>query len=188
MKFILNTSVRPHFCALFDDQDKLIDIQKWEEHRRDSEETFSFLKKNKADSLPISFVGGVSGPGGFSSLRVGAGILNALSFSKNIPIHSVRSDIWIRKFVGSDHFVLESFGEKVFVPENGKLTLTTIANAVEKFRDQPLFVKILPEDRQKQFPKIMELSLEGMEKVLLSVLQQQDPQNIFLPEYLFPAI
>lgn len=91
MLFVLNTSVDPHFCALFDEDHNLIDQVSWEDRKQDGSQVFEFLQKHPEN---ITFIGGISGPGGFSSLRAAAGILNALSFKYQLPIHQVREDQW----------------------------------------------------------------------------------------------
>ena len=188
MKFILNTAVDPHFCALFDSAGKLIECHKWTNRRRDGAETFDFLESHKAEDLKINFCGGVAGPGGFSSLRAGAGILNALAFAKKIPVHQVRADRWIAEFLGSKDFVLNSFGDGVWVLESGELIRMPVGGAAEKFSDTPIFVGLLPPEKRGKFKKTLDVSLERAEKVLLEVLEKTQPQEIFHPDYEFPPV
>ncbi len=193
MKFILNVAVDPHFCAFFDDNDRLIEKHEWMVNRRDGAEVFDFLERNNVSKQDITFIGGVSGPGGFSSLRAGAGILNSLSFAKDLPIHQVRADVWVAEFLqlkeeNSDHFLLNSFSDGVFYLEKGKLQRIKIDEAVTKFENQKMFVFLLPSEKRDRFPQKINLSFENSEKVLLEVLKKQKPKKTFIPDYEFPPV
>ncbi len=166
----------------------------------DGAETFEFLKKHNIESQNITFLGGVSGPGGFSSLRVGSGILNALAFAKKLPIHQVRADLWIAEFLkqnkeNPDHFLLNSFSDGVFFIEKNadevsqpRLQRININEAAEKFKDQKMFVDLLPAEKQVNFKSKIDLLFENAEKSLLEVLKKQSPQKDFVPDYEFPAV
>ncbi|MCK5461203.1 hypothetical protein KAI58_04425 [Candidatus Gracilibacteria bacterium] len=191
MQFILNTSFDPHFCALFDEKDQLVAFHFWENRRKDAFEIWSFLKIY--DHSNLDFIGGVTGPGGFSSLRAGGVILNALAFSKNLLVHGIRADIIIEAFLiqqGKDcDFLLNSFGKFVFCRKgNGKLERVETEKAVEKFEQEVLFLGLLPLEKQAAFKQKQEVSLNGIEKVCLEVLQKAEPQKSFLPDYEFPAV
>lgn len=199
MKFILNTAVDPHFCALFDESGNLIERREWTNRRRDGAEIFEFLntylinpgvKNSKTPGL--SFIGGVTGPGGFSSLRAGAGVLNALSVAHKLPIHQVRSDIWIGAFLAEHNqnpeaFVLNSFSEGVFIPEKGELVRMDATQAVQKIKT-PILTALLPEAKQNLFLQKIDIPFEKTETTLLAVLQKASPQEMFLPDYEFPPV
>ena len=102
MKFILNTAIDPHFCFFVDEENNIVDLHIWENRRLDGKEVFEFLEKYPKEREEINFIGGVSGPGGFSSLRVGAGIINAIATAKNIETRSIRADQWIASLLGAD--------------------------------------------------------------------------------------
>ena len=89
MLFVLNTSLDPHFCALFDKDQNLIDQVSWEDRKQDGRSVFEFLEKHPEK---LSFIGGISGPGGFSSLRAASSILQALALKYDLPIHQIRAD------------------------------------------------------------------------------------------------
>ena len=184
MKFILNTSVDPHFCALFDEANNLIERQTWENRKLDGQEMFDFLKNHEGK---ITFCGGVTGPGGFSSLRAGGGVLNAVSVAHNIPVHQVRADKWIEQLLESRDFLLNSFSDGVFYQENDELVRITIDKAGDKF-DQPMFVGLLPAEKQEKISKTFNHSLEGSEQVLLKVLKESESQEQFHADYEFPAV
>ena len=119
MKLIINTSTDPHFCALFDAQGVLVKRLEWTVKKADGAKIFEFLKKHDVQNMELSLIGGVSGPGGFSSIRVTASILNSIGFAKKLPVHQVRADIWISEFLRVNNyppesFLLNSFSDGVF--------------------------------------------------------------------------
>ena len=184
MKFILNTAVDPHFCALFDEGDHLIERRDWVNRKLDGSEMFDFLKKHEGE---ITFCGGVTGPGGFSSLRAGGGILNAISVAHYIPVHQIRADKWIEQVIDSQDFLLNSFSDGVFYLDKDNLERITIDEAVTKF-NKPMFAGLLPPEKQEKMTKTFNHSFENSEQVLLKVLQEGKPQEQFHADYEFPAV
>ena len=195
MKFIINTSVDPHFCALFDEQSNLVDKIEWTTRKADGGNIFNFLQKNDISNMSLSLIGGISGPGGFSSLRVTAGILNSISLTKNIPIHQVRADTWISAILEMNNyppnaFLLNSFSDGVFYRNcsHKELNRTTIKEASQQFKNTDLFIEALPLEKKDQIKKSIKLSLKNSEKILLNVLETIPPQKIFIPDYEFPPV
>jgi len=193
VKFILNTAVDSHFCALFDEQGKLIKQQEWTNRRRDGQEVYEFLENEETDK--IIFCGGVTGPGGFSSLRAGGGILNTLAFSNKIAVHQIRADIWIREFLSSNSnkefelcFLLNSFSDGVFYTEGEELVRVDVEEAVKKFADQEVWVELLPEEKKEKFTKQSKISFDNKEEVLLKVLENSQGKEQFEPDYEFPPV
>jgi hypothetical protein len=194
VKFILNTAIDPHFCVLFDEDNNLLHRQEWTHRRRDGIEIFEFLETHlpSENAELLSFIGGVSGPGGFSSLRAGAGVLNALAFAHKIPIHHVRADIWIRSFLAEhgqneNAFVLNSFSEGVFVPQKDKLIRMNVSQAALEIQ-YPVFDALLPESKRSFFPQKINISFQNSEHSLLRSLLNCSPSESFLPDYEFPPV
>jgi len=193
VKFILNVSVDPHFCAVFDAHDMLLRTHSWEDRKRDGEEVFSFLSTLHLETRPISFLGGVSGPGGFSSLRVGATILHALAFRFQLPIHQVRSEVWIQEFLKEREITplppifLNSFGSSLFVFYNNNLVRLEKSLAHQQFLDVPVFLECLPEEKKEGFVPVRCPFLET-ETSLLRVLTSAPAQTSFFPAYEFPPV
>ena len=205
MKFIINASVDPHFCALFDAQNNLVDKIEWTTRKTDGKNIFDFLQKHNISKLNLSLIGGISGPGGFSSLRVTASILNVISLAKNIPIHQVRADIWVSEILksnnhASENLLLNSFSDGVFSilktnhePQttnhnSQELIRMTIQEAAKKFKSTPLFVDFLPAEKKELIKEQIKLSLEDSEKILLEVLEKSESQKTFIPDYEFPPV
>lgn len=78
----------------------------------------SLLKKIKADASQLKVVAVVIGPGGFTSVRIGVAVANALGYSLNLPIIGLRAG----DFSNNNELV-----EKVFLEsktsKRGKLVL-----------------------------------------------------------------
>lgn len=198
MKFVINTAIDPHFCAIFDDRDKLVKKKTWDFRPKDGVEVFEFLKKWKLAEMNLSFLGGVSGPGGFSSLRTAAGILNALGYAKKLPVHKVRADKLIAAFLSkvdekcANDFVLNSFSDGVFCSKpDGSLVRVNVEDAAAQFEDRPVFVSLLPDDKQRYFKKKLKIESElqqDLTSVLLEVLKVTPAEDVFVPEYEWAAV
>lgn len=187
MKFILNTAVNPHFCALFDDDGQRISFHTWENHRDDGSELWNFLKQ--CDSANITFLGGVSGPGGFSSLRVGAGVLNSLAFALKLSVHSLRADFWqeaLLKDTGA--IVLNSFGDGVWVRSGKDLVRKTAEEANRYFLGKSACVSWLPEEKVREFETPILVDMKEAPEVLLRLLKTVDAHPQCLTEYEVPPI
>jgi len=194
VKFILNTSLDPHFCALFDAQDVLIDSLRWTNRKRTGQIVWDFLEKHEISEKEMNFVGGISGPGGFSNLRVASGILNALSLKFDIPVYLVRADFFLKKFLEKNNktsakFLLNSFSNGVFYcDKNNDLVRITVEEAVKKFGENEIFTGFLPEEKSENFLKKITLNLKNLEQILLESLKETEPQLQFVPDYEFPAV
>ena len=65
-------------------------------YRRQSEKLLSaiddFMKINKVKLKQIKGIGVVTGPGGFTSVRIGVVCANTLAYALNIPVFGLRAD------------------------------------------------------------------------------------------------
>ena len=52
----------------------------------------AFLKANKISWDKLKGIGVVVGPAGFTSVRIGVAVANALAYARNLPIVGVRAD------------------------------------------------------------------------------------------------
>jgi len=191
VKFVLNLSLTPFFAAVFDEENILIEKIFCRELKNSSAKIWNFLQKFEIKK--IAAAGGICGPGGFSSLRAAATILNSIAFSQKISLFSMRADFFLKKILQQKNlknvdFLLNSFSNNIFFRDkNENLQQISVEIAAEKFRDQKFLVDFLPPEKQKFFRKI-NLKLENLEKNLLKILLQQRPKKVFLPEYFFPAV
>jgi tRNA A37 threonylcarbamoyladenosine modification protein TsaB len=192
VQFIINTSIDPHFCCVFHTDNTRAHYHQWTDRRADGREVWNFCAQNQIEPQKITFLGGVSGPGGFSCLRATAGILNALSFASGKPLYSIRAVQWIAAFLQHknqppDQFVLNSFGDAVFLPEaENKLRRVPVTEAAAT--QKPYYIGGLPPEKQKHFSHTLDLDFEGAEKILLTQLQSAPPQKNFSPDYEFPPV
>lgn len=183
MKFILNTAIDPHFCAIFDESDKLLEMRTWVDRRQDGVEVWDFLQKY--DVTQIDWCGGIAGPGGFSSLRAAAGVLNVISFAQKIPVHTVRADAVLQEVLGEVPFVLNSFGDAVWLPGD-ELQRVALGEVCEK----KYWVGALPETKAAAFKNQTDVPgwQEKMPEALFIALQKTEPQDTFHADYEFPPV
>ncbi len=193
MKFIINTSLEPEFCALFNKDNVLIDIIHFPNRRKTGLLIWKFLEKYNISSQSLSFIGGITGPGSFSSLRTTAGILNVLNLKFGLPVHQARADLMVKALLKKeripvDTFVLNSFGDSVFYPQNHQLIRASLDQVVEKFKQKTVCVSFLPKEKGLFFEKTMKVETSPLPQICLSVLEQQSPSVSFEADYEFPAV
>ncbi len=190
MKFVLNTSFDPHFCALFDAQDTLIAQSNWVISREDGQNVWDFLKMHLPPETKVSFIGGISGPGSFSSLRAGGAILNALAFKFNLPIHQARADQVIIDFLENENlegkaFLLNSFSDRVFTLENKHFVPQDFTSLDPSI---PFITTWLPANKATHFTNPISIDPLGPLHTILATLQKTAPQKGFVPDYEYPAV
>ncbi len=187
VKFILNTAIDPHFCALFDEAGIRIDYHEWENRRHDGKELWEFLKNH--DVSKFIFLGGVSGPGGFSSLRAGAGVLNSLAFATGLSVHSLRADFWQEALLqGKGEVILNSFGDGVWVRKNSILHRHSVEEAGKLFIQTPVCVSWLPKEKQEMFSHPIFIDMKQAPEVLLTFLEAVEPHTQCVTEYEVPPV
>lgn len=191
MKFVLNTSFDPHFCALFNKKSQLLFATHWHTPKEDGQRIWDFLNTHLNPAQSLNFIGGVSGPGSFSSLRTGGVILNALAFRFEILLHQARADRVILDFLNSQNinvpFLLNSFSDRVFQLENQNLKATDI-NHLELNKNQTIITAWLPSQKAERFKNCITVDPLGPLETLLKTLEKTTPQNLFIPDYEYPAV
>ena len=203
MHFILNTAIDPHFCALFSEAGDLIEVKSWDVHRRDGQEVYDFMARHNFSNQSISFIGAVTGPGGFSSLRVSSTVMQALSLKFGIPIRQIRADAWARDLFGHEHFILNSFGDTVWLNKCANEKIREYANNVkddlarlpaktiaEFFENESVATFFLPAEKAEHFINRSEqtYSDQQLAQSLLTNLQAQQPVKQFVPDYHFAPV
>jgi len=191
MKFVLNTSFNPHFCLLLDTQNKIIAETHWDLPREDGPKIWHFLKKHLSADASLSFIGGVSGPGSFSSLRAGGAILNALAFRFNLTIHQARADNVIQDYLTElNHpqmpFLLNSFGNRVFITSNGLKPVEINDEVLDK--SSPIITSWLPENKADKFENPIIMDPLGPKQTIIKTLEKNEGQKVFIPDYEYPAV
>ncbi len=183
MKFILNTVLDPHFCAVFSEKNILIDKIQWVERSQGGKIIYDFL--NKFDSAKFSFCGGLSGPGGFASLRLTANVLTSLSLVNNIDINQLSAGDFLFNVLKHENFLLNSFGQGVWIYKKGKISRKLLKD-VNKNKD--LVVQFLPLNKQKLFSSKIPFSVIDIEKKLLDNLLKTQAKESFVPHYEIPPV
>ena len=187
MKFILNTAVDPHFCALFNVSGKRLAYHEWENRRDDGSEIWQFLQDYTVSE--ITFLGGVSGPGGFSSLRAGASILNALAFATYLPVASLRADFWQEALLsGTGEVLLNSFGDGVWIRSGNDLVRKSGKEASELFYEDSVCVSWVPEEKAQRFQNPVFVDMKNAPEVLLSLLEKEATHPQFITDYEVPPV
>ncbi len=192
MKFVLNTSFNPHFCLLLDSDNNLKAEAHWEIPREDGIHIWDFLKTNLPSDVELTFIGGVSGPGSFSSLRAGGAILNALAFRFNLPIHQARADQVIQDHLkdmnqDSTSFFLNSFGSRIFTVDHDKLRPIEISDeSLDK--SASTITSWLPPNKAKNFNNSIKVDPLGPQQTIINTLENTTGQKVFIPDYEYPAV
>jgi len=192
-------AIEPFFCALFDAQDKLIKKISWQDAKKGSSLIWDFFEKEKILEEKISFLGGVSGPGGFSNLRVAGTILNTLNLKFAIPLHQVRADIIILEMINHhnqenpqnqkpQNIVLNSFGKGVFLKAGENLIRKNIPDISSSELEKSYCISFLPESKQSFFKNGFAIPLQNFPETCLKVLKMQTSVQFFLPDYECAAV
>ena len=192
MQFVLNTSFDPHFCALFDDNNDLIAQSHWAVPRHDGQQIWEFLAQHLAPNDKLNFVGGVSGPGSFSSLRTAGAVLNALAFKYQLPIHQARADAVIIDYLKqegreSENFLLNSFSQRVFWPQKKQLQVLELP-AAASLVPTPVITAWLPAAKAEHFTSAPDIAPLGPRQTLLNTLKNSSVHENFIPDYEYPPV
>ncbi len=194
-------AVEPFFCALMSEDNLLEKKITWEKPKEGAAHVWNFFKENKIQDQKISFLGGISGPGGFSNLRVSATILNTLSLYFDLKIHQIRADILAQIIIKEENknnkksfpqnILLNSFGKGVFLQnenDSKKLERINLPEISEEDLEKYWCVSFLPENKKENFKNSFEISFENIEIQTFKALELQKPQNIFVPDYEHPPV
>lgn len=192
LQFVLNTSFDPHWCQLFDDQDKLMAQAHWSVPREDGQQIWNFLATHLKPQDTLTFIGGISGPGSFSSLRTSGAVLNTLSFKFALPIHQVRADQAILDYLASINrsqapYLLNSFGQRVFWPQADELKVIDLASDTLP-TNQKFITTWLPEAKRSGLNTAENIDPLGPQKTILETLKNTQPQAQFVPDYEYPPV
>ena len=206
MKIILNMAVEPFFCAIFDSENNNVKKITWENAKEGSQKIWDFFKAESINHKKITFLGGISGPGGFSNLRVAGTILNTLGLYFHQEIHQIRADIWAFHMIQKENkknktdfpenVILNSFGKGVFFKaENNSekniiknLKRINISDLTIENLEKKWCISFLPENKKEIFKNNFEINLKTLELSALEILEKQKPQKVFCPDYECPPV
>lgn len=186
MIFILNTSFDPHFCALLSMDGEVMAQVTWEERKRDGEVVHAFFQTHIDSLNDLVWCGGISGPGGFSSLRAASVILNTLAWKQKTPVRVESALRVAREYIGEGSFLLNSFGQSVFVCDSG---MDFSQKFLSDFGTYDGFVGFLPEAKQLKIKEFSEkVDTQKLLDSLFQVLKCSEDKKSFVPEYFFEAV
>ncbi len=192
MKILINTAIKPHFCACVDTDERLLDVVFWDTPRQDGEHIYAFFKKHESLLSQITAIGGISGPGGFSSLRVGMLVLNTYRFVYGCEIYTVSADMCMQEYKKNmpahTVIVLNSFGKKGWiVKENGFVLVDDIAQWVSESSDR-LCLDFLPFEKRNGRKNDVEVDTSAFPIMLYRALQKSNSVAAAHPEYGFDVV
>jgi tRNA threonylcarbamoyl adenosine modification protein YeaZ len=122
MILIVNTCLKNSFEVIIADKKNDYKVKKVSGGFNCSEKLLttidSLLKKVKSDSSELKAVAVVIGPGGFTSVRIGVAIVNALGYGLNLPIIGLK----VADFSDNNELVKKVFLE-LKNSKKGKLVL-----------------------------------------------------------------
>ena len=127
MMLIINTANKEYLEIVLVEDKESFDIKKIEGEYRQAEQLLptieSVLKDKNKNISDIGGIGVVSGPGGFTSLRIGVVTANTLGYAMNIPVVGITLDEFnsneelVTKIL--DKFDSANVGE-IVMPEYGR--------------------------------------------------------------------
>jgi len=191
MEFYLNFSLEPYGVSLFK-EGEIYAKEEWVDPKQGAQIVWDFLEKHKARVEDIKRIGGISGPGGFSSLRVGGTILNTLAYKLDQPIYQARADCIVRALAEAQDFkgqlVLNSFGKSIWMIEGAAIERRELEYLSLKEKSTHTATNFIPVTKSDSFENQGLLSMEQFWQILRSVLRRTEPFPQFIPEYEYPAV
>lgn len=188
MNFILNTSIQPHFCVLTDDTGRILHRCEWKTPRDDGRFLYTFCEKYKHLFDSVTFFGMVSGPGGFSSLRVGASVLNVYGWFYQQNIHQIRADEWVQAYqkdqLDTGIIFLNSFGQNVWKVDNTKDLQSISLENFKKESHQKYCFDCIPEEKRGIHTSDFHIDSDMFFQSLWRALKQTKDQEQARPDYL----
>jgi len=192
-------AIEPFFCSLFDEDHNLVKEIFWQDAKKGNSLIWDFFKSENILEKKISFLGGISGPGGFSNLRVSGTILNTLHLKFKTSIHQVRADKVILSLISEYNnqypenkkpikILLNSFGKGVFFLEKNNLIRKNIPDCSSEILSGKYCVSFLPENKKELFVNGFEIPLLNFPLICLKTLIKEAPLDLFVPEYEYPPV
>lgn len=167
-----------------------IDDQKQEEKLMETIEYM--LGKQEKTFSDITDIACVTGPGGFTSLRVGVSLANALSYTLDIPSASLHlADLYAAQMDQKDfvwlhttkktHLFVQGFG--VYRPFASEVALMKLDDLLRSIpRNAHLIGEVIPEHRERLHLHAPDCSLEQILPLFLSNVGYKKDQNL-MPWY-----
>lgn len=190
MILLLNVSVEPFFIALLQEDGVVFARAEIPNNKQVGEKIFEFCEAHKTYFPSLVWVGGVTGPGGFATLRLGASLISSLNLVHKTPIRSVTAFEWVSDGLTQTPYskaVLNSFGSKVFLVEGMK-------NKAHELIDLDLVPFLsecwygsLPESKRTKLGLAKQKEILTAESLYKICIQKRDSEK-YVAEYYFDAV
>lgn len=125
MVLLINTAIEKKIILALKEREKIIKKEikiKGGQAEKIISELNKFLNEHKVDIDEIEGIVAITGPGKFTSLRVGVSMANAMAFSLNIPVVgiSLNQANALRDMFSVSEYKLKKTGEHIIVPFYGQ--------------------------------------------------------------------
>lgn len=194
MKLIVNTATLPHFCELRDRKNILVAQEEWDTRRMDARVIADFMRQQGIAGKELVFLGGVAGPGGFTSLRVGTTVLNTLAVTRALPVYGVGLDAWGRAALTRANMpdipvLMNSYGDGFCIrAQDYSLQRITCEEALLTYERAPILLNFIPEEKRDPFIQGVLLEEKTLRESLLPALENTNPLPSLTPEYESPPV
>ena len=194
MKILVNLASEPFFGAVVETDASHPRVHRIKNLRQSGEELYAFFAEHVSPDTDIEWIGGLTGMGGFTNLRVAASIINSAALAYGCGVRGVGSGEFFTRLLSSRDIeaevVLNSFGNNVFIRQGDTFTHVSCEEAVQFLHDKKMWVGALPESKAALFPHADATTFtpKEMARELFSFLDKQPDEDIFLPEYGFGAV
>ena len=123
---VLKTDGPTTYLATYDDLSLISELH-WESGRELARDILKnireLLQSSQLNPEELEGILCFSGPGSFTSLRIGITVANTLAYAQNVPIVSTTGDDWV---VGGINQLLAGANEKIVVPLYGAEPTITV--------------------------------------------------------------
>lgn len=187
MILLLNVSVEPFFMALLKKDGTLFTHAFIPNTKQAGEEMFRFCEKYQEHFSTLLWAGTVTGPGGFSTLRLGASLFNTLNFVHGTPLRAVTAVEWVCDWIQETAYqkaLLNSFGETVFLVENNNHRLIPLQEVLDL---EAVWYGGLPEAKRKSIGIKTQKETMNAESLYKICVQKEEQQEV-VPEYYFESV
>ncbi len=95
MYLIINTTLKQRVQLILADQE-IVEDRIWDVERKQAEQLLTYLdlmlRQNGVQTVDIQGIGVVTGPGSFSSLRIGITVANTLGFALKLKVVGIKAN------------------------------------------------------------------------------------------------
>ncbi|HEY5714022.1 MAG TPA: hypothetical protein VIT68_01595 [Candidatus Gracilibacteria bacterium] len=194
MHFLLNLSLISPSLALVEN-DKIITFEAWEGWKESSQVIWDWVAAHKSQLENLKSIRTITGPGGFSSLRVCGLICETLADKYQCELRTVRADRVGQQLLEDlglkEPLLLNAFGDNVFevASDEKALNLIPLEQAQDTFQEN-VFIDFLPPAKQVGFLSVstQKINPKLILEALFEASQDAPPVTSFVPYYGHPGV